>query len=99
MSDVTQLIQILRNYDQYHNSDVDRAADMLEKMSETIATVLRNIVSSVAKEHDAPASAATHLELAIADLARATDWRPDNAELRDIIENAIATTVAFRGEP
>lgn len=59
--------------------------------------VLSNVVSGVAKLHDAPASAGTHFDSAISELAKATDWRPDDAELAAIIDAAIEH-MAFYGK-
>ncbi len=51
--------------------------------------VLSNLVSGVAKLDDAPASAETHFDSAINELAKATDWRPNDPELRAIIDDAM----------
>lgn len=51
--------------------------------------VLANVASGVAKMTDAPMSAQTHFDAAINELAKATEWRPDDAELLAIIDDAI----------
>jgi len=51
--------------------------------------VLGNLVSGICKMRDAPMSAETHFDSAINDLAKATSWRPEDDELRAVVECAI----------
>lgn len=65
-----------------------------------IRRVLSNIASGVAKIHDAPCSAQTHFDTAIALLAEHTDWRPESDELAAIVTDAVDHMdlhSAFRG--
>lgn len=59
--------------------------------------VLSNVVAGLAKSNDAPISAQSHFDSAINELAKATDWRPDDAELAAIIDAAIEH-MAFYGK-
>ena len=54
-----------------------------------VVHVLKNIVAGVAKMDDAPLSAMTHFDSAINALSNATDWRPNDKELKTIIEDAV----------
>jgi hypothetical protein len=58
------------------------------RVDRLVRHVLLQVVSGVAKLDDAPMSAATHFDSAINELAKATDWRPDDSELRTIIDSA-----------
>ena len=68
---------------------------------DVIRRVMGNVASGVAKIHDAPCSAQTHFDSALAELAKHTDWRPDNEELAEIVEDAvdhIGLLAAFNGD-
>jgi len=73
-------------------NDIDAA-----RVDRLVRHVLSNLVSGIAKMNDAPASAGTHLDSAISELAKATDWRPDDPELMAIIDDAIEH-MAFYGK-
>lgn len=64
---------------------------------QTIDLALRNLLSGIAKMHDAPMSSRAHLDTAIASLASTTDWRPQNAELAEILADAIEFVSLTRG--
>lgn len=59
--------------------------------------VLSNVVAGLAKVNDAPISAQAHFDSAINELAKATNWRPADAELVAIIDEAIEH-MAFYGK-
>lgn len=65
-----------------------RGGSEMNDYSAVIRLVLRNILSGVAKMHDAPMSAQTHFDAAIDQLAKVTTWRPDDPELLEIISSA-----------
>jgi len=54
-----------------------------------VVRVLSNLISGVAKMQDAPVSAETHFYEAIAELADATNWRPGDPDLQEIIQVAV----------
>lgn len=57
-----------------------------------IRKVLGNVLSGVAKMHDAPASSQMHFDTAVCDLAKATSWRPSDPELLRLIDDAFEVT-------
>lgn len=57
-------------------------------MSKEIQKVFSNLLSGVAKMHDAPCSSASHFDMAISTLAEICEWRPDSEELLEIIRDA-----------
>ena len=54
-----------------------------------INRVLRDVLSAVAKLDDAPVSARAHLDRVITLLVQHTDWRPDDSDLLEIINDAL----------
>lgn len=58
----------------------------------TLRRALSNLLSAVAKQHDAPCSASTHMDTAIASIASLADWCPDDPELAGILRDAIDNT-------
>lgn len=59
----------------------------------TVIDALRNLLSCVAKELDAPISSDTHLNTAIRILAKATTWRPASREHQQILDDTIESGV------
>ncbi len=55
---------------------------------EEIKKCFSNLLSGVAKMHDAPCSSAMHFDTAIATLAEMCEWRPNSEELLEIIKDA-----------
>lgn len=80
----------------------ERAAVVASESHQRLATLsLRNLLSGIAKMHDAPMSSEAHLLTAVAALASATDWRPENEELAEILDDAVqfvALTPGFSGQ-
>ncbi len=62
--------------------------NIVNDYSALIRVVFGNLLSAIAKMQDAPMSAQTHLDFVIDKLAKATTWRPDDPELRQIIDDA-----------
>lgn len=60
----------------------------------TLRRALSNILSAVAKQHDAPCSASTHMDTAIASIASLVDWRPEDPELVGILSDAMLNTLS-----
>lgn len=60
----------------------------------TLRSALSNMLSAVAKQHDAPCSASTHMDTAIASIASLVDWRPEDPELVGILSDAMLNTLS-----
>lgn len=71
--------------------------ELTDFRKQAIELALRNLLSGIAKTHDAPMSSRAHLDTAIAALASTTDWRPQNAELAEILADAIEFVSLTRG--
>lgn len=56
--------------------------------SAVIRSVFGNLLSGIAKMHDAPMSSQSHFDAAIDQLAKVTTWRPEDPELLEIISSA-----------
>lgn len=62
--------------------------------SNTLRKALSNLLSAVAKQHDAPCSASTHMDTAISSIASLVDWRPEDPELVGILSDAMLNTLS-----
>lgn len=60
----------------------------------TLRSALSNMLSAVAKQHDAPCSASTHMDTSIASIANLVDWRPEDPELVGILRDAMLNTLS-----
>lgn len=62
--------------------------------SNALRRALSNMLSAVAKQHDAPCSASTHMDTAISSIASLVDWRPEDPELVGILSDAMLNTLS-----